>query len=84
MGDYYGELRLSRYKKPVPHGCGLHLCRDKTYLGYLENGSWVIGSQRLGATSLYSRFPDDYTNDGDDPYVFDAQIREKDKTANVC
>jgi len=84
LGDYYGELRLSRYKKPVPHGCGLHLCKDKTYLGYLENGSWVSGSQRLVLTSLYYRFPYDYLNDWDVKNAFDDEIYSKDKTADVC
>jgi len=81
LGDYYGELRLSRYKKPVPHGCGLHYCKDKTYLGYLENGSWVIGSERLVATSLYYHCPDDRSLFYDFVEKF---VEKKDKEAKVC
>jgi len=78
LGDYYGELRLSRYKKPVPHGCGLHYCKDKTYLGYLENGSWVIGSERLVATSLYYRVTDNYENDREVIEAVEEEIYNQD------
>ena len=50
VGYYNGECKVVK-SKSIPHGRGLFDNGDKMILGYVEDGSWVFGTQRIVISS---------------------------------
>ena len=45
-GIYYGEWKMVN-SKLIPNGRGALNCDDNWFFGYVENGEWMPGSQRI-------------------------------------